>query len=73
MRYRQVYRVVNFTILGACLLVISLMLTPGLGWIGFVLPWLLVAAAYLLVTVALDVIIERLQRVAAARGQVERD
>lgn len=72
MTYRRVFRAFNFVVLAACLLVISVMLLPGLGWFGFALPWLLVGAAYLIVTTVLDVVIEWLRRVSAARGEVER-
>jgi hypothetical protein len=73
MSYRRVFRAVNYVVLGGCLLVVSLMLKPGLGWFGFALPWLLVGAAYLFVTIILDIIIYWLRRMAAERGQAERD
>lgn len=65
--YRRVYNAIGFSIFGLALGIISVMLSPGLGVRGIVMPWVLVGVAYMFVSMVLDVVILILEKRQGAR------
>lgn len=57
MSYGRVYRLVGFVSLGLVDLVFSVALSVSMGIVGFIIPSLLIAVAYLVVECVLDLVI----------------
>jgi hypothetical protein len=55
--YVRVYRLFNFGSIAFVVLVFSVMLSRSLGWVGLVLPSLVIASMYAAVTLVLDAVI----------------
>ena len=61
MTYERIYRLVGFSLIGLIVLYFSVELSRSMGWVGLVLPSLLIATAYIIVTVILDAVLMWLQ------------
>ncbi|MFO7322525.1 MAG: hypothetical protein DIU68_012395 [Chloroflexota bacterium] len=61
MTYERIYRLVGFSLIGLIVLYFSVELSRSMGWVGLVLPSLLIATAYIIVTVILDAVLLWLQ------------
>jgi hypothetical protein len=71
--YRRVYNAVGFSIFGLALGIVSVMLAPGLGVRGVLMPWVLVGIGYMFVSMVLDIVILILEKRQGARPPVEPD
>lgn len=54
MTYERLYRLIGFGSIGLIVLYFSVALSRSMGWVGLVLPSLLITSAYLVITFALD-------------------
>ena len=59
--YQRAYRIAGFGSIGLILMIFSVALSRSLGLTGFLLPWLLVGIAYLVVDVLLELLIDALE------------